>query len=60
MLTENQMHNLKVESYVLFGGLSEDFGPRHSISDNTEKIVLKREGGEGGARRYRRFAPKTR
>ena len=53
------MHKLDIESYVLFGGLSEDFKSRISISDNTEKTVLKRQQ-RWGAGYPGDFATKTR
>ena len=49
MLTEKKKkHNLKVESYVLFGGQTEDLSLEDSISDSSEEV-------KGGARIYRRF-----
>ena len=51
------MHNLKVENYVLFGGLSEDFKPRSSLSDGSDGLL---QGGQGGARIYRSFSTKFR
>ena len=43
-----KIHNLKDESYILFGRLSEDLSPGPSISDNTEKTVPERLGEELG------------
>ena len=43
-----KIHNLKIESYDLFGRLSEDLSPGPSISDNAEKTVPERLGGESG------------
>lgn len=37
-----KMHDLKVESYVLFSALSEDLKPGTKISDDAEKTVPKR------------------
>ena len=43
-----KIHNLKDESYILFGRLSEDLSPGPSISDNSEKTVPERLGEELG------------
>ena len=43
MSTEKKMHNLKVENYILFGELSEDF---------SEELL---QGGKEGARIHRGF-----
>ena len=51
------MHNLKVESYVLFSGHSEDFKPGGSLSDSSEGLLQR---GKQGARIYRSFATKIR
>lgn len=48
-----KMQNLKVEHYILFGGISEDL----SSSDSAEGLLPK---GKGGARMYRSFATKIR
>ena len=50
------MHNLKVENYVLFGGLAEDLSPGGSLSDSREEL-LRRVRQEPG---YRVSATKTR
>ena len=52
------MHNLKVECYVFFGGLTEDFKPGRQRLKLTLRKLL--QGGEGGARIYRSFATKGR
>ena len=46
MSTEKKMHNLKVENYILFGELSEDF---------SEELLQR---GKEGARAYWRFCYK--
>ena len=33
---KKKKHNLKVKNYVSFGGLLEDFKPRHSISGSSK------------------------
>lgn len=44
--TEKKMHNLKAESYVLFGRhFFRTTNAGDSISDNTGKIVPRRWGG---------------
>jgi len=50
------MHNLKVESSVLFGGLSEDSSPGGSLSNSSEGLLCK---GKGGAKIYRSFYNKN-
>ena len=50
------MHNLKVENRVLFGRLSEDISPGDSLSESSEGLLGR---GEGGTRIYRSFATKT-
>ena len=54
--TEKQMHNLKVENYVLLGKLAEDLGLGDSLSDSSEGLVQR---GEGRARMYGSFATRT-
>ena len=49
-------HNLKGESYVLFGGLSEDSSQEDSLSDSSEGLFQK---GRGGARVHRSFCNKN-
>ena len=39
------MHNLKVESYVLFGRQYEDLSGGHRISDSSERLLLRSKGG---------------
>ena len=39
------MYNLKVENYVLFGGLTEDLSQGYSISDSFEGLFQRRKGG---------------
>ena len=48
------MHNLKVENYVLFSGLSEDSSPGDSLADSPEGLLGSGTGGIGV------FATKTR
>ena len=50
------MHNLKVENYVLFGGLSEDSSPGGSLSYGSEGLFQR---GKEGARTYRGFCNKN-
>ena len=38
-------HNLKIENYVLFHGLSEDFGPEDSLSGSSGGLLWKDKGG---------------
>ena len=45
-------HNLKVASYVLFRDLSEDYSPGDSLSESSEEMFQR---GEGGATIYRSF-----
>jgi len=33
------MHNLKVENYDLFSGISEDLSPEDSLSDSSEGLL---------------------
>ena len=40
------MHNLKVESSVLFSRHTEDFNPRSSITSNPERTAPRSKGGE--------------
>ena len=42
-----KMHNLRVASYILFGELAKDCGPRDKLSDNSEELFKegKREPG---------------
>ena len=54
--TEKKTHNLKVENYVLFGGLSEVLSPRCSLSNSSEGLPLR---GKRGARIYRSFCNKN-
>ena len=49
--TEQENKILKVENYVLFGGLSEDFSPGGSLSGSSEGL----RRGEGGGRINRSF-----
>ena len=49
------MHNLKVEDYVLFRKLAEDLSLEDSLSDSTERLLWR---GEGGARICRSFCNK--
>ena len=46
------MNNLKVENFVLFGGIFEDL----SLSDRSEGLLQR---DKGGARIYSSFATKT-
>ena len=34
-----KLHNLKVETYVLFSGLAEDLSPRDSLSEGSEGLL---------------------
>ena len=52
-----KMHNLKVEHCVLFGGLSEDFKPRDSLSDSSTGPLQRIKGG---ARIHDSFVTKSR
>ena len=55
------MHNLKAESYVFFGELSEDLSTGHSISDSSERLLQTDKGqGRGEPRYIGVFATKTR
>ena len=49
-LSTEKKHNLKVENYVLFSEQSEDISPGHSISDHSDRMLQR---GQGGARIYR-------
>ena len=49
------MHDLNVESYVLCGGLAEDFSPGGGLSDSWEGLLQR---GKEGARIQRRFLEK--
>ena len=40
-------HDLKAENYVLFGELSEDLSPGGSLSDSSEELLWRGEGGPG-------------
>ena len=40
-----KMHNLKAENYILLCGHSEDFKPRNSLSDSSEEVLWRNEGG---------------
>ena len=51
------MHNIKVENYVLFGGLPEDSSLGGRLSGSSEGLLQR---GKGEARIYRSFAIKTR
>ena len=59
MLSTEKMHNRKVENYILFSGLSEDFKPGRqplrAISYNAEKLLRR---GQGGTRIYGSFCKK--
>ena len=50
------MNNLKVESYALFGGHSEDFNPGRQDSQITLRDCSKE--ARGGGRIYRSFCNK--
>ena len=43
--TGKEMHNLKVENYVLSGGLNEDLSPGYSLLDSSEGLFQRRNGG---------------
>ena len=43
--TEKKMHNLKVENYVLFSGHTEDWGQEDSLSDSSEGLFWRCNGG---------------
>ena len=49
------MHNLEVENYVLFSRHTENLSLGGRISDSSEGLVQR---GEGGARIYRNFCKK--
>ena len=49
------MHNLKVENYVLFRELTEDYSPEDSLSGSSEELFQR---GKGGARIYTSFVDK--
>ena len=49
------MHNLKVEDYVLFSGLTEGLSTGYSLSDSSEGLFQR---GMGGTRIYRSFCKK--
>ena len=51
-----KIHNLKVENYVLFGGLPEDLSTGDSLSDTSERLLQR---DKEGARIYRSFCNKT-
>ena len=40
-----KMHSLKVESSVLFGGLSEEFKPRRQLSDSSKGLLWRGKQG---------------
>lgn len=46
------MHNLRTENYALFGRLTEDLSLGDSLSNSSEGLLQR---GEGGARIYRSF-----
>ena len=48
VLTEENMHNLNAESYVLFSGHSEDFKTEPQHHRKCREAVLKREEEEPG------------
>lgn len=50
VLSTEKMHNVKVENYVLFNGLTEDLGPGYSFSDHSEEVFQR---GKERARIYR-------
>ena len=50
-----KMHNLKVENYVLYNGLTDDLNQRDSFSDSSEGLFRR---GKGGARYIEVFAKK--
>ena len=53
MSTEKNLHNLKVENYDLFGGLTEDYRLGYSLSDSSEELFKR---GKERASIYRSFA----
>ena len=52
MLLSTITRNLKVENYVLFGGITEDYGLGDSLSDSSAELFQR---GKGEARIYRSF-----
>ena len=53
---KKKKHNLKVENYVLFSRFSEDLSPEDSLSDCSEGLLRR---GQGGTRIYRGFCNKN-
>ena len=53
MATEKIMHSLKVEGYVLFRDITEDYILGNSLSDSSEEQFQR---GKGGARIYGSFS----
>ena len=51
------MHTLEAANYVLLSGLSEDFSPGGSLSDLSEGLLQR---GQGGARICRSFCKRIR
>ena len=39
------MYSLKVENYVLFGGLTEDYIPGYILSNSSEELFHRHKGG---------------
>ena len=56
MTEKKKLHNLKVENYVLFGGLAEDLSPGDSLSDSSEGLLQR---GKVGVKIYRGFCNKN-
>ena len=50
------MHNLKVEKYILFLDLTEDYNPGGSLSECSEELFPR---GKGGAKIYRSVCNKN-
>ena len=44
-LTENQMHKLKVSSYVLSGDLTQDYNLGDRISESSEELLQRGKKG---------------
>ena len=45
LLTEKQMHKLKVLSYVLFGDLTQDYNLGYSLSESSEELLQRDKEG---------------
>ena len=51
-LSTEDIHNLRVEKFVFFGGLTEDYSPGYSLSDCAEGLFQRDEGGASRCRSF--------